>query len=243
MSGHSKWSTIKHKKAAADAKRGKVFTRIAKEVTIAARDGGGDPEFNPSLRLALNKAKEANMPKDNIERAIKRGTGELAGGELNEILYEGYGPHGVAMMVETATDNPTRTVANVRFAFKKEGGNLGSSGSVAFMFDEVGVFRLAPAGVDRDELELELIDDGLQSLEDGEDEKGEPLLILRCARDDFGSLQAGLDARGLEVSSSGIEWAPRSTTPLTEEQIDDVLKLVDRLEQDDDVQNVFTNLE
>ena len=221
----------------------KAFTRAGRKLSMAVRAGGPDPESNPALRRAIQNARAANMPKDKIQGAIDKASGVGGDDEYQTVVYEGYGPHGVAMMVETATDNPTRTVANVRFAFKKEGGNLGSSGSVAFMFDEVGVFRLAPAGVDRDELELELIDDGLQSLEDGEDEKGEPLLILRCARDDFGSLQAGLDARGLEVSSSGIEWAPRSTTPLTEEQIDDVLKLVDRLEQDDDVQNVFANFD
>ncbi len=221
----------------------KAFSRAGRQISMAVKAGGSDPDSNPSLRRAIQNARAVNMPKDKIKAAIDKAMGVGGGEDYQTVMYEGYGPHGVAMMVETATDNPTRTVANLRFAFKKESGNLGNSGSVSFMFDEVGVFRAAPAGLERDELELELIDHGLQDLSEGESEDGETQLVFRCDRDDFGNLQTGLDERGVEVASSGIEWIPKTTTPLSEEQQDDVLKLIERLEQDDDVQNVFHNLE
>lgn len=220
----------------------KAFTRCGKQIAMAVKAGGPDPDGNPALRRAVQNARAANMPKDKIQGAIDKASGGGDTSNYESVTYEGYGPHGVALMVETATDNPTRTVANIRFAFKKEDGNLGNSGSVAFMFDQVGVFRLNPEGLKRDELELELIDDGLQELLDGESDEGEPLLVLRCDRDDFGNLQAGLEARKIEAVSSGFEWIPKTTTEVTEEQADAVLKLIARLEEDDDVQAVFHNL-
>src|SRR5690606_16415030 len=194
------------------------------------------------LRRALQNARAVNMPKDKIQAAIDKAMGVGDTAEYQTILYEGYGPHGVAMLIETATDNPTRTVANVRFAFKKENGNLGNAGSVAFLFDHFGVFRLSPEGVDRDELELELIDHGLQELLDGQDENDKPVLVLRCAHDDFGQLQAALESKGLPIASSGFQWVPKTITELADAETDAVLKLLERLEQDDDVQEVFTTL-
>ena len=220
----------------------KAFTRAGRQISMAVRTGGPDPDANPALRRAMQNARAANMPKDKIKNAIEKAAGGGDSGEFATVFYEGYGPHGVPIIVETATDNPTRTVANIRFAFKKGHGNLGSSGSVAFMFDQLGVFRLSPEGVDRDELELELIDAGLEALDDGLDDDGNEVLILRCARDDFGNLQSGLDDKGLEVISSGFEWIPKTTQELSDEETDEVLALVDRLEQDDDVQAVFHNL-
>lgn len=182
------------------------------------------------------------MPKDKIQYAIDKAAGNADGDNFEQIFYEGYGPHGIAMIVETATDNPTRTVANIRFAFKKESGNLGTSGSVAFMFDQLGVFRLSPEGIEREDLELELIDHGLEDMVDGLGEDGSTQLLVRCPRDEFGTMQSALDARGLKVITAGMEWVPRTQTELADEQVDDVLKLVERLEADDDVQHVFHNL-
>lgn len=228
------------------AKRGdrdaKAFTRAGRQITMAVKAGGPDVEGNPTLRRALQNARAVNMPKDRILGAIEKAAGLADVDDYKTVFYEGYGPHGIAMMVETATDNPTRTVANIRFAFKKEEGNLGSTGSVAFMFDQFGVFRLDPEGLDPDELELELIDHGLESLDDGINDDGKPVMVLRCAREDFGNLQAGLDAKKIAVLSSGFEWVPKTTTELSDDETDAVLKLIDRLEQDDDVQVVFHNL-
>lgn len=220
----------------------KAFTRAGRQIAMAVRAGGPEPDANPALRRAIQNARGVNMPKDRIQNAIDKAAGASDDSNYETVFYEGYGPHGIALMVETATDNPTRTVANVRSAFKKGGGNLGASGSVSFMFDQFGTFRLRPDGLARDELELELIDDGLEQLEDGIDDDGNPVLVLRCARDDFGKLQAALDGRKLEVVSAGFEWVPKTTTELADEQVDEVLKLIGRLEQDDDVQQVFHNL-
>lgn len=220
----------------------KAFTRAGRQIAMAVKSGGGDPEANPALRRAVQNALAVNMPKDKIKNAIEKAAGLSDTSEYKEIVYEGYAPHGIALMVVTATDNPTRTVANVRFAFKKGNGNLGNSGSVAFMFDQVGVFRLKPEGIAREEIELELIDYGLEELFDTTDEKGEEVIGLRCARDEFGNLQSALEERKLEVVSSGFEWLPTTTTELTDEQEEDVAKLIERLEEDDDVQNVFHNL-
>jgi YebC/PmpR family DNA-binding regulatory protein len=229
------------------AKRGdrdaKAFARCGKHITMAVKGGGGDPSTNPALRRAMQNARAVNMPKDKVQGAIDRALGLTDTADYQEILYEGYGPHGIAILVETATDNPTRTVANVRLAFRKEGGNLGNNGSVSFMFDQFGVFRLDPAGIERDELELELIDAGLEELVEGTGDDDSPLLLLRCARDSFGSLQAALEAKELTPVSSGFEWIPKTATELPEEQADAVIKLIDRLEQDEDVQAVFCNLE
>jgi len=221
----------------------KAFTRCGRQISMAVKAGGPDPDGNPSLRQALQNARAANMPKDKINNAIAKAAGQNDTSDFEQILYEGYGPHGVALLVETATDNPTRTVANIRHAFKKENGNLGSNGSVSFMFDQCGVFRLTPDSVDRDEVEIELIDDGLEEMLDGTNDKGEPLLLLRCTRENFGNLQSGLETRKIEVVSSGFEWVPQNTTELPEDQLDEVLKLIGRLEEDDDVQEVFHNLD
>jgi len=221
----------------------KAFTRCSKEITIAVKAGGDDPDANPALRRALTNARSVNMPKDKIQNAIDKalGIGQDAA-DYQELIYEGYGPHGVAILVTSATDNPTRTVANVRHAFKKGNGNLGASGSVGFMFDKVGAFRLSPEGIDRDELELDLIDHGLHELDDSTTDDGDPLLVVYCTFEDFGNMQTALEERGIEVVSSGIEYLPQNTTEVTDEQADEVLELVDRLEQDDDVQDVFHTL-
>lgn len=221
----------------------KAFTRAGRQISMAVKAGGPDPDGNPALRRAIQNARSVNMPKDKIQGAIERAAGLDDSDDYRTVFYEGYGPHGAALIIETATDNPTRTVANIRFAFKKGNGNLGNSGSVAFLFDQLGVFRLKPEGIDRDELELEMIDHGLEELLDGESDEGEPRILLRCAYDQFGNLQAGLEAKGVEVASSGFEWVPKTTTELSDEQADEVLALIERLEQDDDVQAVFHNLD
>lgn len=219
----------------------KAFTRVGKEITIAVRAGGENADNNPALRRAIQNARAVNMPKDKIERAIEKAMGG-AGEDYQEVIYEGYAPHGVPVLVVTATDNPTRTVANLRFAFKKNGGNLGNSGSVAFLFTQMGVFRLKPGDWDPEELELDLIDHGLEEMGEGSDDDGNPLTIIRCAFNDFGTLQSALEARKLEPVSTGAEWIAQSEMSLEEEQAREVLKLVDALEQDDDVQHVFHNL-
>jgi len=221
-------------------KMSKAFTRVGKEIAIAVKAGGPNPDNNPALRRAVQNARAVNMPKDRVENAIKKAAGHGAEA-YEEIVYEGYGPHGVAILVETATDNPTRTVANVRSAFNRGGGVLGSSGSVGFMFKRMGIFKLHPAGVDRDSLELELIDFGLEELEDAT-EKDEPVLVLRCAFSEFGTLQKALEERGVTVISAEPEYVPTSLVELAEGAADEVLELVDRLEQDDDVQKVHHNL-
>jgi YebC/PmpR family DNA-binding regulatory protein len=222
-------------------KMAKAFARCAKEISIAVKAGGPLAENNPALRRALQNARAVNMPKDKVEAAINRASGQ-GGEDYQEVYYEGYAPHGIAIMVETATDNPTRTVANVRLAFNKKGGNMANSGSVSYMFDRMGVFRLAPEGIEQEELELDLIDHGLEELGEGTGENGEPLLIIHCAFNDFGEMQKALEERGIEVVSSGAEYIPQNVVELPEDQATEVLALVDRLEQDDDVQTVFHNL-
>ena len=219
----------------------KAFTRVGKEIAIAVKAGGPNPDGNPALRRALQNARSVNMPKDRIENAVKKAMGQ--GSEsYEEIVYEGYAPHGVAILVATATDNTTRTVANLRVHFSRKGGNLGSSGSVAFLFKHMGVFRLDPAGLDEDELELELIDFGLEELGEAESDKGERQLVLHCAFNDFGSLQRAIEERGITPLSAESEYIPLTLVELPEEQANEVLELVDRVEQDDDVQKVFHNL-
>ena len=242
MSGHSKWATIKRKKAATDQARGKLFSKYIKEITIAARQGGGDPEANPRLRTAIGAAKSVNMPASNIDRAVQRGSGAAEGATYEEVQYEGYGPHGVAILVEAATDNIVRTVGNIRHHFTKGGGNLGNSNSVSFQFKRMGVFRLAPAGLDAEALELDLIDFGLEEMGETTSEKGEPQLLLRCAFADFGHLAKALEDRRITPISSELEYIPLTPTSLPEGQATEVLKLVDLLEQDEDVQRVFHNL-
>lgn len=220
----------------------KQFTRIGKEIAIAVKAGGPDPAVNPALRRCMQNAKSVNMPKDRVEAAIKRAQGKEME-NYEEILYEGYGPHGVAILVETATDNHVRTVANVKSIFNKGGGALGNSGSVSFQFKKMGVFKLAPAGINTEELEFELIDAGLEEMGEGTGENGEDVIVLRCAFTDFGSLQKALEEKGITPLTSEVEWIPTTTVELGEEQANDVLKLVDKLEQDEDVQKVFYNLQ
>jgi YebC/PmpR family DNA-binding regulatory protein len=231
----------KHTMFARWDKMAKAFTRIGKEISIAVKAAGPDPQANPMLRRVIQNARAVNMPKDKIEAAIKRASGQESK-DYQEVLYEGYAPHGVAIIVETATDNPTRTVANLRSHFNKGGGNLGTTGSVAFMFKRMGVFRLDPAGIDQEELELDLIDHGLDEMGESTGEKGEPQLLIRCAFADFGPMQKALEDRGIKPISAESEYIAMTPAELPEDQANDVLKLVDTLEQDDDVQKVFHNL-
>ena len=219
----------------------KQFTRIGKEIAIAVKAGGSDPDTNPALRRCVQNAKSVNMPKDRVEAAIKRALGKEMD-NYEEILYEGYGPHGVAILVETATDNHVRTVANIKSYFNKGNGALGNSGSVSFQFRKMGVFKLKPEGVNPEELELELIDSGLEEFGEGTGENGEDVLILRCAFGDFGNMQKSLEEKGIAPISAELEWIPQTLVELDEEKAQEVLKLVDRVEQDEDVQKVFHNL-
>ncbi len=238
MSGHSKWSTIKRKKGAIDAKRGKMFTRIIKEITIAASAGGPDPDSNPSLRLAIQNAKGANMPKDNIERAIKKATDDDAS-NYQEYTFEGYATSGIAVFVECLSDNNNRTVSSVRAAFNKYGGNLGTNGSLSFLFDRKGIFTIQKsAEMDMDEFELELIDGGAEDIELEED-----IINVTCAMEDFGNLNKKLEEIGVEAISAELQRIPNDTKTLDLESSKSVLRLIDALEDDDDVQNVFHNLE
>jgi YebC/PmpR family DNA-binding regulatory protein len=222
-------------------KMAKLFTRISKDIAIAVKSGGPNPDHNPPLRRALQNARAGNMPKDKVEAAIKRASGQ--GGQTYEVvLYEGYAPHGVAVLVETATDNVVRTVANVRMHLHKHGGNLGTSGSVAFNFQRMGVFRLKPEGLDLESLELDLIDHGLEEMGEGTGEKGEKQIIIRCAFAEFGKLQAAIEARGIAPISADSEYIAQTPIELPEEKGLQVLELVDALEQDEDVQRVFHNL-
>ena len=235
------FETRKHTMFARWDRMSKQFARIGKEIVIAVKSGGPDPAGNPLLRRVIQNARAVNMPKDKVEAAIKRASGKDAE-SFEEILYEGYAPHGIAILVETATDNPTRTVSNMRMHFNKGNGTLGNSGSVGFMFKRMGVFRLSPAGLDPEELELELIDHGLEEMGETTGEKDEPQLLLRCAFADFGHLQKALEDRGITPISAESEYVAVTPTELPEDKATEVLKLVDRLEQDDDVQKVFHNL-
>ena len=219
----------------------KLFSKTGKDIAIAVKSGGTSPDANPSLRRALQNARAVNMPKERIDAAIKKASGQGAA-DYDIVVYEGYGPHGIPMVVEAATDNVTRTVANVRSAFKRHGGNMGATGSVAFMFGKQGVFRLNPEGLDRDALELDLIDHGLLSLEDGEGEKGEKQLVVRVAFNDFSTMQTALEKKNLHAVSSASEYVAATLTELPDEQTDEIMKLVATLEDDDDIQNVYTNL-
>jgi YebC/PmpR family DNA-binding regulatory protein len=236
MSGHSKWSTIKRKKGATDAKRGKIFTKIAREIMVAARAGGGDPAGNPALRLALAAAKAANMPKDNQERAIKKGTGELAGAEPEEVIYEGRGPSGVAFMVEALTDNKNRTVAEVRNAFSKAGGELGSTGSVGWMFDLTGVIEVPKERVDEDALTERAIEVGADDVQDG----GEAWVVT-CEATSLAQVSTGLE--DLEPVSSELRYLPKSESVSSHEgeAAQKIAALWSKLDDLEDVQNVFTN--
>jgi YebC/PmpR family DNA-binding regulatory protein len=236
MAGHSKWANIKHKKAAADAKRGKAFTRLIKEITVAARLGGGDPGANPRLRLAMDKATDHNMPKDTIERAIKRGSGGLEGVHYDEVRYEGYGISGAAVIVDCMTDNRTRTVADVRHAFSKYGGNLGTDGSVAYLFRHCGQIVFAP-GVDEDAVMEAAIDAGAEDVVTHDDGSAEVI----TAPHDFIAVKAALAARGLAPAFAEVTMKPLSEVEMHGEDAQRMQKLLDALEAIDDVQDVHTS--
>ena len=232
----------KHTMFARYDRMAKQFSRIGKDIVIAVKAGGPDPDMNPQLRRVMQNAKGVNMPREKVDAAIKRAMGKDTA-SYDEVLYEGYGPHGVPLLVEAATDNVNRTVANLRALFSRGDGNLGTTGSVAFQFNKMGAFSLAPEDVpDREELELELIDEGLEELDEGTTEDGREVIVARCAFSDFGAMQKALEARGLEPVAAEIEWVPTTTTELPEEQADDVLELIAKLEADEDVQKVFHNL-
>ena len=235
------FETRKHTMFARWNKMAKVFTCISRDIAIAVKSGGPNVEANPALRRAVQNARAANMPKEKVDSAIKRASGQDQK-EYETIVYEGYAPHGIAVLVVTATDNPQRTVANVRSIFKDWGGNMGQAGTVGFLFKQMGVFRLTPEGYDQDEVELELIDHGLEELGEGTNDKGEREVIVRCAFEDFGRLQSAIEAKKLPLVSAESEYIPTTTTELDEARAKEVLELADALEQDDDVQQVFTNL-
>ena len=235
MAGHSKWANIKHRKAAADAKKGKVFTRLIKEITVAAKLGGGDPNANPRLRLAMDKAREANMTKDSVQNAIKRGSGQLDGVSYEEVRYEGYGTGGAAVMVDCLTDNRTRTVAEVRHAFTKNGGNVGSDGSVAYLFKHCGQFLFAP-GTSEDKVMEAAIDAGAEDVVRNEDGSVEVV----CAPADFAAVKEALDKAGLKPELAEITMKPTTEAQLAGDDAARMRQLLDALENLDDVQNVYT---
>jgi YebC/PmpR family DNA-binding regulatory protein len=235
MAGHSKWANIKHRKAAADAKKGKVFTRLIKEITVAARLGGGDPESNPRLRLAMDKAREANMAKDSVQNAVKRGTGQLEGVTYEEVRYEGYGPGGAAVIADCLTDNRTRTVAEVRHAFTKHGGNLGSDGSVAYLFKHCGQFVFAP-GTSEDKLMDAALEAGAEDVVTNDDGSIEVL----SAPNDFHAVKAALDKAGLKPEVAEVTMKPLNETGLAGAEAQRLRGLLDALESLDDVQEVYT---
>lgn len=236
MSGHSKWATIKRKKGAADAKRGKMFTKLIKELTIAAREGGGDPSANPRLRLAVDNAKSANMPQDNIERAIKKATGELEGVTYHELTYEGYGPSGVALLVEVATDNKNRIVAEVRHIFSKYGGSMGENGSVAWMFDRKGIISLPKQGKSEDDIMEIILDAGAEDLQTEEE-----YFEIQTPLESFEPVRKALADKDLSLENASLQWIAKNTVPVTGEDAEKVMKLIEALEDNDDVQNVYSN--
>ncbi|UTC65478.1 YebC/PmpR family DNA-binding transcriptional regulator [Treponema sp. OMZ 788] len=238
MSGHSKWATIKHAKGAADAKRGQLFTKFIKEISIAAKMGGGDPATNPRLRTAVLKARAANMPKDNIERAIKKGTGELGAVNYEELLYEGYGPGGVAVLVEVLTDNKNRTAASVRNIFTKSGGNLGATGSVAYMFNRKGVIEYDAEVVSEEAIMDAALEAGAEDIaaEDG-------VITVTTDPNDFASVLEALQEKGFESVSAAVSMVPDTYVSLDADTTQKALKMIDKLEEDDDVQTVSTNIE
>lgn len=236
MAGHSKWANIKHRKGAQDKKRSKLFTKLIKEVAIATKEGGPDPDANPRLRMAIKNARKSSVPKDRIEGAINKGSGN-DGTNWEEVTFEGYASHGVAVFVEGLTDNNNRTVANVRAAFSKYGGSMGKSGSVGFMFERKGIFIFPAEGLDEDEITLELLDGGLEDIE-----QNEGTFVATCAFEDYGTLNAKLEELNIDAESS-LERIPTTTVDLGVEQAKSVMKLIDVIEDDDDVQNIFHNLE
>jgi YebC/PmpR family DNA-binding regulatory protein len=236
MSGHSKWSTIKRKKGAADAKRSKIFSRISKEIQVAVKEAGPDPEANPRLRLAIANAKGVNMPKENIERVINKASKEDA--NLHEVTFEGYAPHGIALFIECLTDNNNRTVSSIRAIFNRRGGNLATSGSVGFLFERKGVITVSSERLDQDEFELGMIDAGAENIEVDDDR-----FIITTALEDFGHVRKALEEMEVEPENAELQRIPAETKILTREEAVRVLKLIEEFEDDDDVQNVYHNLE
>ncbi len=240
MAGHSKWHNIRHKKAKQDAKRGQLFTKLLREITVAARQGGGDPEFNPRLRIAIEKAKKANMPIENIERAIKRGTGELEGVSYEEVVYEGYGPEGVAIIVECLTDNRNRTTSEVRHLFTKHGGNLGASGCVSFLFEEKGVILVPKDSISEEELFEKAIEAGAEDLITDDESYYE----VRTEPKDLYAVKEALEKEGINIEKAEITRIPTTTVEIKDpETAQKLLKLLDALEDNDDVQKVYSNFE
>ncbi len=239
MSGHSKWSTIKHKKAAQDAKRGKIFTKLIKEITVAARLGGGDPAANPRLRAAIEAAKAQNMPKNNIERAIKKGTGELEGVSYEEVTYEGYGPGGVAVLVETITDNRQRTVAEVRHIFAKRGGSMGEPGSVAWIFEKKGLIVIEKSKVDEDTLMDVALEAGAEDIQDSGTE-----WEIETRPENLEKVKKALEDADIEILSAEVSMVPSNTIDIQDEkQAEQLMKLMNALEDNDDVQHVYANFD
>lgn len=239
MSGHSKWSTIKRKKGAADAKRGALFGKLSRAITVAAKEGGGDIEMNPALGLAVQKAKDANMPNDNIDRAIAKGTGSGSdGSEYESITYEGYAPGGVAVLVDVLTDNRNRTASDVRFIFTKNGGKLGTSGSVAYLFDRKGVIMVPADGLDEDELMLAALDAGAEDVV----QEGDYFRVTTEATD-FMAVRGGLDEAGITYEDANLSMEPQNTIDLDASTAKQTLRLIDALEENDDVQEVFANFD
>jgi len=237
MSGHSKWSTIKRKKGAADAKRSKMFSKIVKEISVAVKEGGADPEANPRLRLAMNNAKGVNMPKDNVERAISKADKE--GENFEEVTFEGYAPNGIAVYVDCLSDNRNRTVSSVRAVFTKYGGSLGKNGSLSFLFETKGIFTVVKNDdLDLDDFELEIIDAGAEEIEVEDD-----VITITTAKEDFGNVQKKLDELGVELENAGLQRIPNDTKALDVDAALRVMKMIDAFEDDDDVQNVYHNLE
>lgn len=236
MSGHNKWSTIKRKKGALDAKRSKIFSRIIKEIQVAVRDGGNDPEGNPRLRLALNNARGANMPKENIQRALSKADKDSAA--LQEYTYEGYAPFGIAIFIECLSDNNLRTVSAVRSIFNKRGGSMGTNGSVAFMFDRKGVITVPKGNLDPDEFQLEIIDAGVEDFDVQEEH-----FVITTSMEDFASVQKKLEEMGIEAENAELQRIPKETKQLSTEQAVKVMKMIEEFEEDDDVQNIFHNME
>ncbi len=236
MSGHSKWATIKRKKATIDAKRGKLFTKLIKEITIATRQGGGDIDGNPRLRLAVDNAKAANMPMDNIERAIKKATGELEGVNYLELNYEGYGPGGVAIYIESLTDNKNRSVAEIRHLLSKYGGSLGESGSVAWMFDRKGVITVPMQNKSEDDIMEIIIDAGADDLQTEDD-----FFEITSNVESFETVRKALIENDIKIENASLQWIAKNTVKVTGETAEKLMKLIDSLEDNDDVQNVYTN--
>lgn len=240
MSGHSKWAQIKHKKAHTDAKKGRVFTQIVKEISVAARLGGGDPNGNPRLRLAIEKAKEVNMPHDNVKRAIMKGTGELPGTSYEEFLYEGYGPGGVAVLIETMTDNKNRTLPEIRHLMGKHGGNLGEAGCVAWMFDKKGYILVEKSKVSEETLMTAALDAGAEDMKN--DPKEDNFEVI-TAPEDLNKLKNALEDAGIPVSLAETTMLPRNYIPVDEKTAEQTIRLIEALEENEDVQNVYANFD